>query len=139
MEESKQPLSEKEAVLEAARRYVCPGRIDAFQFLGSVPVMGRREGHYFWDLDGRKLFDVHINGGTFNLGGHRNPELIAALQQAAERYDIGNHHFPSGPRARLAETLARLTPGDLRYAVFAASGSESRRRGERRGGGRSSP
>lgn len=118
------PRSDKQAVLEQAARYVCPGRIESFTMFGTPPVMGRREGHYFWDLDGRKLFDVHINGGTFSLG-HRNPEIIAALHEAVERYDIGNHHFPSAPRAALAEALARVSPGGLRYAVFASGGSEA--------------
>ena len=27
-------------------------------------VIGKREGYYFWDMDGKKLMDVHINGGT---------------------------------------------------------------------------
>jgi len=124
MSESRLPSAEKEAILDLAARYVCPGRVNTFKLLGTQPVMGRREGHYFWDLDGRRLFDVHINGGTFNLG-HRNPEIVAALHEAADRYDIGNHHFASGPRAQLAQALARLTPGDLRYTVFAASGSEA--------------
>src|SRR5512139_1906812 len=124
MPESAPPSSEKEAILDLAARYVCPGRVSTFKLLGTQPVMGRREGHYFWDLDGRRLFDVHINGGTFNLG-HRHPEIVAALHEAADRYDVGNHHFPSGPRARLAEALARLTPGTLRYSVFAASASEA--------------
>ena len=115
---------EKASVLERAAHYVCPGRVETFRMMGVAPVMGRREGHYFWDLDGRRLFDVHINGGTFNLG-HRHPEVVAALCRAAETYDIGNHHLPSGPRARLAEELARVCPGDLRYSVFAASGSEA--------------
>lgn len=114
----------KEEILELAARYVCPGRVDTFRLLGTTPVMGRREGHYFWDLDGRRLFDVHINGGTFSLG-HRNPEVLGALRDALEHYDIGNHHFASGPRARLGEALARIAPGDLRYAVFASSGSEA--------------
>jgi len=115
---------DKQEILELAARFVCPGRVDTFRQLGTVPVMGRREGHYFWDLDGRRLFDVHINGGTFNLG-HRNPEVLAALREALELYDIGNHHFASVPRARLGEALERLTPGDLRYTVFASSGSEA--------------
>jgi len=118
-------LSEdKSAVLERAARFVCPGRVNTFKWLGTEPVMGRREGHYFWDLDGRRLFDVHINGGTFNFG-HRHPELVAALHEAADLFDIGNHHFASVPRARLGEKLAQLTPGDLQYSVFAASGSEA--------------
>jgi acetylornithine/succinyldiaminopimelate/putrescine aminotransferase len=98
--------------------------VRTFEAAGAAPVMGRREGHYFWDLDGRRLFDAHINGGTFNLG-HRHPEVVAALREALETYDIGNHHLASGPRAQLAEALARCMPGDLRYAVFAAGGGEA--------------
>ncbi len=115
---------DKERIIDLAARYVCPARVETFRGLGVTPVMGRREGHYFWDLDGRKLFDVHINGGTYNLG-HRNPELIATLRDALEQYDIGNHHLVSGPRTRLAEMLTRLTPGDLRYCVFTPSGNEA--------------
>jgi len=113
-----------QGIIDLAARYVCPGRVETFRMLGTVPVMGRREGHYFWDLDGRQLFDVHINGGTFSLG-HRHPEVVAALREGLELYDIGNHPIPSGPRARLAEELARLTPGDLQYTVFTPSGSEA--------------
>jgi acetylornithine/succinyldiaminopimelate/putrescine aminotransferase len=118
------PSSEKQAILDLAARYVCPGRVNTFKLLGTQPVMGRREGHYFWDVDGRRLFDVHINGGTFSLG-HRHPEVVAALHEAADRFDVGNHHFASEPRARLAEALARIAPGSLRYSVFASSGSEA--------------
>jgi len=118
------PSFEKQAILDLAARYVCPGRVNTFKLLGTQPVMGRREGHYFWDIDGRRLFDVHINGGTFSLG-HRHPEVVAALHEAADRFDVGNHHFASEPRARLAEALARIAPGSLRYSVFSPSGSEA--------------
>lgn len=118
------PSFEKQAILDLAARYVCPGRVNTFKLLGTQPVMGRREGHYFWDVDGRRLFDVHINGGTFSLG-HRHPEVVAALHEAADRYDVGNHHFASEPRARLGEALARIAPGSLRYSVFSSSGGEA--------------
>ena len=114
----------KDELVEAAAKYVCPNRVETFRMLGSVPVMAKREGNYFWDLDGRKLFDVHINGGTYNLG-HRNPEVIAALTEGAALYDIGNHHFPSIPRTRLAEVLTSVVPGDMRYAVFTTCGAEA--------------
>lgn len=35
------------------------------------------------------------------------------------------HHFPSVARAEVAADLARLTPGDLTYSVFASGGSEA--------------
>jgi acetylornithine/succinyldiaminopimelate/putrescine aminotransferase len=103
---------------------VCPHRVGHWSEVGVPLVIGRREGPFMWDLDGHRLYDLHLNGGTFNLG-HRHPELIAALVEGAGEYDIGNHHFPSAARARLAEDLARLTPGDLTYSVLAPSGGEA--------------
>jgi hypothetical protein len=115
---------EKQRVLELAERHVCPHRVRTFRSLGVDVVMGRREGYRFWDLDGRELLDFHLNGGVFNLG-HRNPELVAELRAALDELDVGNHHFASGERAALAADLARLAPGDLRYAVFASGGGEA--------------
>jgi acetylornithine/succinyldiaminopimelate/putrescine aminotransferase len=115
---------DKKQVLDQAERYVCPHRVRTFRALGVELVIGRREGYRLWDLDGRELLDFHLNGGVFNLG-HRNPELLAALRDALETLDIGNHHFPSVERAALAEQLARLTPGALRYSVFASGGGEA--------------
>jgi putrescine aminotransferase len=115
---------DKDDIVDRAARYVCPGRVETFKMLGTVPLMGRRQGNYFWDIDGRKLFDVHINGGTYNLG-HRNPEIMATLREAIEYYDIGNHHFPSVARTRLAEALVRIAPGDMRYCVFTPGGAEA--------------
>jgi len=115
---------EKGRILEMSYDYVIPGRVQTFKGLGIPLVIGKREGYYIWDLDGHRLIDLHLNGGTFNLG-HRNPEIIEAMLKAAEIVDIGNHHFPSKARAELAEMLARLTPGDLTCSVFASGGSEA--------------
>jgi acetylornithine/succinyldiaminopimelate/putrescine aminotransferase len=115
---------EKRRILDLAARHVCPNRVRMLQALGVDLVIGRRDGYRIWDVDGRELLDFHLNGGVFNLG-HRNPEVIAALSDALETLDIGNHHFPSSARAELAAALARSAPGDLPYAVFAPSGSEA--------------
>lgn len=117
-------MTHKARVLDLTRRYVAPHRVEVWQAFGTQLVMGRREGYRIWDLDGRELIDLHLNGGTFNLG-HRNHELIAAMADAAAEVDIGNHHFASLARAELAAELARLTPGDLTFSVFCASGSEA--------------
>ncbi len=37
-----------------------------------------------YDMDGKWLIDVHLNGGTYNPG-HRNPELVAILKEALDR------------------------------------------------------
>lgn len=114
---------EKRRILELAARHVCPNRVEMLQALGVDLVIGRREGYRLWDVDGRELLDFHLNGGVFNLG-HRNPEVVAALQGALETLDIGNHHFPSPARAELAAALAATSPATP-YAVFAASGGEA--------------
>jgi acetylornithine/succinyldiaminopimelate/putrescine aminotransferase len=115
---------EKRRVLDLAERHVCPGRVRTFRSLGVELVIGRREGYRIWDLDGRELLDLHLNGGVFNLG-HRNPELVGTLRDALDALDVGNHHFPSAARAELGAALARVAPGDLPYAVFASGGGEA--------------
>ena len=117
-------MNDKDRVLDLTRRFVAPHRVEVWEAFGTQLVIGRREGYRIWDLDGRELIDLHLNGGTFNLG-HRNPELLEAMVAATAEVDIGNHHFASLARAELAADLARLTPGDLTYSVFCASGSEA--------------
>jgi acetylornithine/succinyldiaminopimelate/putrescine aminotransferase len=114
----------KRRALELAARYVCPDRVRVFEAMGVDLVIGRREGYRLWDLDGRELLDFHLNGGVFNLG-HRHPEIVAALRDALDTLDVGNHHFPSLARAELAEALVRTMPGDLQYVVFSPSGGEA--------------
>lgn len=112
-----------EEVLDLAEQYSCPDRVRFLRAAGMPLVMGRREGYRFWDLDGRPLLDLHLNGGVFNLG-HRNREVIDVLRSALSELDIGNHHFPSTERSMLAKALVEATPG-MRYAVFASGGGEA--------------
>ena len=113
----------KRHALDRCREYWMPGRVDTFEHWGIPVVIGRRQGYRMWDIDGHELIDVHLNGGTFNLG-HRHPDVVRTLVEASAELDIGNHHFPSAARGELAEKLAHLTPGDLQYSVFGATGSE---------------
>jgi putrescine aminotransferase len=122
--ESPDQSDAKRRVLALAHEYLVPGRVETFAQLGIPLVIGRREAYRFWDLDGREFLDLHLNGGTYNLG-HRHPALVLALTEALQSLDIGNHHFPSAVRAELAAKLAACTPGDLHYTVFASGGGEA--------------
>jgi acetylornithine/succinyldiaminopimelate/putrescine aminotransferase len=104
--------------------HVSSGKAKFFSLAGIDFVIGKREGIYIWDLDGKQLINCHCNGGVFNLG-HRNPRIIDALRRALEELDIGNHHLISEARAILAERLAAISPGDLNRVVFGASGGEA--------------
>ncbi|NOZ04362.1 MAG: aspartate aminotransferase family protein [FCB group bacterium] len=116
---------EKQAILKAFRDHVSSGKAEFFRKYGMDFVMGDRTGPYLWDIDGQKrLFNLHCNGGVFNLG-HRNPELIRLLRDTLEDLDIGNHHLMSRARAGLAEKLSDLMPADLNYTVFGTGGGEA--------------
>ncbi len=117
--------SNKNRAIAAFRDHVSSGKAAFFQKYGMDFVMGRREGPYLWDLDGAKrLFNLHCNGGVFNLG-HRNSELIELLKKGLDEFDIGNHHLMSSARADLAKLLAGLMPADLEVTIFAVGGGEA--------------
>ena len=115
---------EKLQFLEKSKTFWNPAKVEAWQAMEVDLVIDRREGYLLYDMDGRRLIDVHLNGGTYNLG-HRNPELVAVMNAATQRFDIGNHHFPSLARTALAEALAACSPGDLQYTIYGAGGAEA--------------
>ena len=114
----------KREFLERSKEFWNPDKTRFWQDAGIDLVVDRREGYCLHDMDGRRLIDVHLNGGTYNLG-HRNPELVEVLHAGARRFDMGNHHFPALARTALAEALAAATPGDLTYTVYGAGGAEA--------------
>ena len=115
--ESKQDLFDK------AIRFWNPDKTKFWQKAGIDLVIDRREGYFLYDMSGRRLIDLHLNGGTYNFG-HRHPELVETLKGALDYFDIGNHWFPSVARAALAESLVNVSPG-MKYAVFAPGGAEA--------------
>lgn len=115
----------RDETYNAYSEHVSSGKTHFFQQAGLDFIPGRRETLYLWDINGEKrLINCHCNGGVFNLG-HRNPEIVSALQQALEELDIGNHHLISEHRALLAQKLSALAPGDMPYTVFGVGGGEA--------------
>lgn len=118
------PNLTKDDVINDSMKYVNPSKTQEWIDRGINIVMGKREGYAFWDMNGKKYLDIHINGGTFNLG-HRNPELIKAMIDATQDFDIGNHHFASAGRAELGKKMNEVTPDGLQYSVFSSGGGEA--------------
>lgn len=114
----------KQEFLERTKEHWNPGKTSDWQNFGVDLVIDRREGYYLYDMDGKRLIDVHLNGGTYNLG-HRNPEVIEAVKEGMKYFDIGNHHFPSLMRTHVAEMLAEYTPEGLQYTIYASGGGEA--------------
>ena len=106
--------------------HVNAGKIDTFEQYGFDAVMGNRAGVRFSDTfdPGRSWINCHGNGGVFNLG-HRNMQVLEAVQSSLECTDIGNHHLPAPVRADLAEALVDSTSGLLPGVVFGVGGGEA--------------
>jgi len=117
-------MKAKEAIIEEFKNYVSPSKVAVYKRMGIELVPGRREGSFIWDKEGQRYIDCRTAGGVFNLG-HRPPRVIAALREAMETLDIGDHILMSEYRAALAKRLAELMPGDIRYTFFGASGGEA--------------
>jgi acetylornithine/succinyldiaminopimelate/putrescine aminotransferase len=110
--------------LRRSKEFWNPEKTQFWQDAGIDLVIDRRDGYFFWDMEGRRLIDLHLNGGTYNLG-HRNPELITTIELAMQRFDIGNHHFPALARTALAEALVKTCAPNMSRVVYGAGGSEA--------------
>ncbi len=111
--------------LERSKQFWNPGKTQDWQDMGVDLVIDKREGYHLYDMDGHRLIDVHLNGGTYNLG-HRHPELVEVLKAGTARFDMGNHHFPALARTALAESLAACAPApDMKYTIYGAGGAEA--------------
>lgn len=132
--ESKIQLPNKDDANKHYARYakfVSKPKADFFRKFGLGIIMAKREGIYFYDTNGKKYINCHCNGGVFNLG-HRNPQIIQAVKEGLDLYDIGNHHLVSAPKSLLAEKLVESMriPGVkekelIAKVIFGVSGGES--------------
>ncbi|MUL82691.1 MULTISPECIES: aspartate aminotransferase family protein [unclassified Mycolicibacterium] len=114
----------KAQVLERAKTFWNPDKTQFWTDTGVDLVIDRREGYFLWDMGGRRLIDLHLNGGTYNLG-HRNPEVMQAITEGMQHFDVGNHHFPSVARTALAQRLIETAPASLKKVAFGSGGGEA--------------
>ena len=92
-------------------------------------VIDRAEGVWVWTEGGKKLLDGFAGLAVVNVG-HGRREIAEAIAEQTVRlaYYPTTRQFSNRPAAELAAKLAALTPGDLRYTMFAVSGSEANER-----------
>jgi acetylornithine/succinyldiaminopimelate/putrescine aminotransferase len=114
----------KTEVLERAKTFWNPDKTQFWTDSGVDLVIDRREGYFLWDMGGRRLIDMHLNGGTYNLG-HRNPEVMQAITDGMAHFDVGNHHFPSVARTALAQRLVETAPASITKVAFGSGGGEA--------------
>src|SRR5689334_11535149 len=88
---------------------------------GTPPFIQRGKGAQVWDADGRAYIDYVGSWGPL-IVGHAHPEVVKAVQQAAERgLSFG---APTEPEVEMAELLCRLVPS-LEQVRLVSSGTEA--------------
>jgi acetylornithine/succinyldiaminopimelate/putrescine aminotransferase len=117
-------FDDKAGVLAAAKEYWNPGKTQFWIDSGVPLVIDQRDDYFIHDMSGKRLIDVHLNGGTYNIG-HRNPEVVQAITLAMQHFDIGNHHFPAITRSALAEALVETAPPNLTKVAYGSGGGEA--------------
>jgi len=113
----------KQAIADFAT-YVNPQKARVLKNAGLDIIEDKREGAAVWDITGKKFIDCITSAGSFNVG-RRNPEIVAALKNALDHYDLGGFLLCSRQKAELAKKLAEITPGDLQYVMYGCGGGEA--------------
>jgi taurine--2-oxoglutarate transaminase len=86
--------------------------------------MARAEGVYFWDADGKRYIDWSSQLVNVNVG-HGHPHVIKAIQEQIARLSFAHPGIATEPRARLAEMMAEIMPGDLNKVFFTLGGADA--------------
>ncbi len=82
-------------------------------------------GAVFRDVLGREFIDCLGGYGLLDLGWS-HPEVVAAVRdQLTYRTPMPSQELIDPLRGVLARLMALITPGDIRYSFFAASGTEA--------------
>lgn len=130
----KEEISEEEAAwitketVDGFREHVNPGFLAYRKTVTKdgqfAAVEWSDNGACFKDVNGKEYIDCLGGFGIYNVG-HRNPKVVKAVTDQLKRQALHSQDLLDPLRAILAKILADITPGDLKYAFFTNSGTES--------------
>jgi ornithine--oxo-acid transaminase len=97
----------------SAQRYI--DQVDRYGARTYAPlpvVLARGEGCFVWDVEGRRYLDGLSAYSALNQG-HRQPRIVAALVEQAQRLTLTSRAFHNDRMGALLERLCSLTGLDL--------------------------
>ena len=122
--------SERERVIKESVQYwtdhVNPGFLQYRKSVSTdyTAVEWDDEGAIFRDVHGKEFIDMLGGFGIYNVG-HRHPKVLKAVMDQLNRQGIHSQELIDPLRTYLAHLVSLITPGDLQYAFFSNSGTES--------------
>ncbi len=111
------------------RDHVNPGFLEyrkatAVEHAAAVVEWGDAGANAYRDVAGKEYIDCLGGFGIYNVG-HRHPKVVKAVTDQLKRQALHSQDLLDPLRAMLAKALAMLTPGNLEYAFFCNSGTET--------------
>lgn len=87
-------------------------------------IVDHAKGNYFYDIYGKEYLDFSSQF-VFNNFGHTDERVVSAIAKQAAKLETMASTFSTEPKARLAQLLAEVTPGDIKKSFFCTSGAEA--------------
>src|SRR5690625_4406171 len=116
--------SKTQELHERHKRVLLPMQTRMLYYSDEPLAVERAKDQYLWDVEGNRYLDFF--GGILTVSvGHCNDEVVAATE---EQLRIAGHTstlYLNEITIRVAEKLAKITPGRLQYSFFTNSGSEA--------------
>ncbi len=118
-------VNQNEVLFERAQKTI-PGGVNspvrAFRQVGGTPrFVAKAKGPYFWDANDQRYIDLIMSWGPM-IVGHANPEVVAAVQKAAET--SFSYGAPTEGEIELAERICTLIPS-VEQVRMVSSGTEA--------------
>ena len=118
-------VNQNEVLFERAQKTI-PGGVNspvrAFRQVGGTPrFVTKAKGPYFWDAENKRYIDLIMSWGPM-IVGHANPEVVEAVQKAAET--SFSYGAPTEGEIELAERICALMPS-VEQVRMVSSGTEA--------------
>ncbi|MCB1217607.1 aspartate aminotransferase family protein [bacterium] len=117
-------LPDDAAVKQYYAEHVNSGLLGLLGFMGLDSAEVEAEGWLVRTNDGREFIDCVAGYGSYNFG-HRNPDVVRAVREQLERMPMSSKLLLNPVQATLAQRLAAITPGELKYSFISNSGTEA--------------
>lgn len=88
-----------------------------------VATIAKADGIWIEDTAGRRFMDFH--GNSVHHIGYGHPRLVQAIKDQLDELPFSPRRFANDVATELAETLARIAPGDLSKLLFTTGGSDA--------------
>ena len=111
-------------VTRCYKEYISADMARLLRITGFGSLEMRAEGCWVIDEQNRRFLDFSGGYGVFTLG-HRHPKVVEAVKDQLDSLALSSRVFFNPLQAKLAEKLAAIAPGELRYSFFSNSGTEA--------------